>query len=119
MLLLLSLVGFLLIPFLLPSVVYTYFFPLPAFDRVLMAYPGQMPLVLGGRDGFSQGSSYHRRDYVLLPSFFLKPKLIKVTQVGDAPPEVTETNETVALSSFLTAIVLGAVAYSRKSRRRE
>ncbi|MBM7129576.1 hypothetical protein [Dyella mobilis] len=111
-------VAFLLAALSLPAA-YSHFFPLPAFDQTLTAYPGQIPLVLGGRDGFSQGSSYHRRDYVLLPSFFLKPKLIKVTQVGDAPPEVTETNETVALSSFLTAILLGAVAYARKSRRRE
>ena len=60
--------------------------PLPAFTKALAAYRGQTPLVLGGRDGFSGGETFHRRNYVLLLSF----KFVEVTQRGSGPPKVRE-----------------------------
>jgi hypothetical protein len=95
---------------------YFHFFPLPAFDQALEVYKGQAPLVLGGRDGFSQGESFHRRNYILLPSFFHDPKFINVTQLGSKRPDVTETGATFELLIILVFLLFSITRSLRADR---
>ncbi|MBT2115895.1 hypothetical protein KK141_09205 [Dyella sp. LX-66] len=76
--------------------------PLPAFNEALAAYKGQTPLVLGGRDRFAGGESYHRRNYVLLLSF----KFVVVTQRGNEPPVVREETGGFVLFVFIVMAAL-------------
>jgi hypothetical protein len=96
--------------------IYFHSTPLPAFDRALTVYSGQVPVVLGGRDGFSEGESYHRRNYILFPSFFRNPKFVRVTQTGDGQPKVTETNATFELFLLLAIIVFSLSSYIRRKQ---
>ena len=85
--------------------------PVPAFNEVLASYKGQTPIALGGRDGFSGEGSFHRRSYVLLPSF----KFIKVQQTGSAPPTVRSNGTDYAM--FLAfAVVIFLLDGWRRSR---
>lgn len=77
--------------------------PLPAFKEALAAYRGQTPLVIGARDGYSHGESFHRRNYVLLFSF----KVVEVTQMGSARPEVRE--ETRVFTAIVWVIYAVAI----------
>ena len=88
--------------------------PLPAFNEALAAYKGQRPLVLGGRDRFEGGESYHRRNYVLLLSF----KFVVITQRGNEPPVVRE--ETGGFVLFV-AVVMAALLWEwwRRSEKVE
>jgi hypothetical protein len=98
---------------------YFHFFPLPEFDQALSVYNGQVPVVLGGRDGFSEGKSYHRRNYILLPNFFRDPKFIRVAQTGDEQPKITETNAAFELCLLFAIVVFSLSSYLRKKRTPE
>ena len=98
-----------------PSI-YFHFFPLPAFNRALAVYEGQTPIVMGGRDGFSGRESYHRRNYVLFPSFFHDPKFVKVIQVGSETPKVTESSATFPLCVFSAVLAFSLISRIRKNR---
>ena len=98
-----------------PSI-YFHFIPLPAFNSALAVYEGQTSIVMGGRDGFSGGERYHRRNYVLLPSFFYNPKIIKVAQVGSESPKVTESSATFPLCAFFAFVVLYLISLVRRNR---
>lgn len=98
-----------------PSI-YFHFTPLPAFHRAVAAYEGQTPIVMGGREGFPGGESYHRRNYILLPSFFRDPKFIKVSQMGNGPVQVTESSATFALCMFFAFVVFSWISLLRKNK---
>lgn len=93
---------------------YFHFSPLPKFDQALSACSGQYALVLGGRDGFSNGGSFHRRNYILIPSFFHHPTFVRVVQRGGGPPQITETDATFEVIAFLAFILFPAFGYIRK-----
>lgn len=87
--------------------------PLPAFNEALAAYRGQTPLVLGGRDGFAGGESFHRRNYVLLPSF----KFVEVTQTGNESPKVREETGGFVLVTTLIFAVFFWISWRRSVKK--
>ena len=95
---------------------YFHFHPLPKFDQALTVYSGQYPLLLGGRDGFSDGKSYHRRNYILIPSFFHSPKIIRVIQEDHGQPRVTETKANFEVGLVISLIMLSAIRFARKKQ---
>ena len=71
-----------------PSIIYS-FFPKPDFDAALRSkYPHQIALVMGGRDSFSDNTTYARRSYLLVPSAFQVPEFVQITQVNSEPPKI-------------------------------
>lgn len=76
--------------------------PLPAFTEALASYRDQTRLALGGRDGFLDGESFHRRNYVLLLSF----KFVEVTQIGSGSPKIREEDGGFVLLITAVFVVL-------------
>ena len=85
--------------------------PLPAVKDVLAVYKGQTPVMIGARDAVSEERSYHRRNYVLLPSF----KFVEVEQTGNALPTVRDDgSDYVKFLGF--AVVIFLLDWWRRSR---
>ncbi len=92
-------------------------FPTPEIDGIVHSYPGQISVIVGGRDGFSGSKSYHRRNFFLIPSVFYDPKVITVRKVDGDAPEVTEDKE--GFLFVVTLVVISATLYFRKRWRKD
>jgi hypothetical protein len=89
------------------------FFPKPAFDEVLRReYPDEIALPYEAESRFGGERTYSQRSYVLVPSVFYDPKVVRVIQHNEEPPTVEEQR---GIAYFSLGLVLAmGIAYFRE-----
>jgi hypothetical protein len=97
---------------------YELAFPTPEIDKLVYAHPGQIVVLVGARDGYSGGATYHRRNFFLLPSAIVDPKLFTIrTENGS----VVERSEDKAgfVCGMAVVVLLIAIYFRSRWRKKE
>jgi len=96
---------------------YFYIFPAPEIDSLVHSHPGQLEVLVGGRDNFSGEKSIHRRHFFLLPSALIDPKIFTIKTVNGSVVERSENR--VGLIFGFAIFIIACVIYFRRRWRIE